>query len=96
MTQYILFIQNNCKSEPTADEWDAFIAAARQSGAFKGGSEIAKRVLVGDTNSAKSTDHIVGYMRFDADGEQQILDLLQKHPVVLRGGTVELCEMPKS
>jgi hypothetical protein len=96
MTQYILLIQNNAKSDSTPEEWDAFFAAARLSGLFQGGSQIGKRTVVGNAQSAKSTDHIVGYMRFDSDDQQKILDLLKQHPVVIHGGSVELCEMPES
>lgn len=96
MPQYILLIHGNLKSAPTSAEWEAFFEAARLSGHFRGGSEIGERVLLGDVRSAKPTDPIVGYMRFDSDNQQQILDLLEKHPVVLHGGTVELCEMVES
>ncbi|MEK6260767.1 MAG: hypothetical protein AABP62_19380 [Planctomycetota bacterium] len=96
MTQYILLIHDNVKTEATAAEWNQFLAAARQSGLFEGGSAMGKRVVLGDTQSAKSSDHIVGYMRFDAEDKQQLLDLLKRHPVVMHGGSVELCEMPKS
>ena len=96
MTQYILLIQGNAKSKYTAEEWDEFFTAARQSGFFKGGSAIGKRTVLGDTQSAKSSEHIVGYMRFDSEDKQKLLDLLKRHPVVMRGGAVELCEMPKS
>jgi hypothetical protein len=96
MSQYIVLIQGNRKSESTPEEWEVFIAAARRSGHFKGGSEIGKRIVLGDVQSAKSTDHIVGYMRFDSDNQQQILNLLEKHPVIIHGGSVELCEMPES
>ena len=96
MTQYILFIQDNTQTDSTAEEWDRFFTSAQQSGLFKGGSEIGKRVLIGDIKSAKPTDHIVGYMRFDSDDKQKIMELLEEHPVILHGGSVELCEMPKS
>jgi len=96
MTQYILFIQGNAKTKSTPEEWDQFFTAARQSGLFEGGSAIGKRVVVGDTLTAKSTDHITGYMRFDAEDRQKLLDLLKRHPVVIHGGSVVLCEMPKS
>jgi hypothetical protein len=96
MTQYILLTQNNLKSDSSPQEWEVFFTAVQQSGLFKGGSEIGSRIIVGDTQTARSTDHIVGYMRFDSDDKQKILDLLAKHPVVIHGGTVELCELPKS
>lgn len=96
MTQYILFIHGNAKTKPAAAEWEQFIAAARQSGLFAGGSAIGKRVVLGETQSAKSSDHLVGYMRFEAKNKRQLLDLLKSHPVVMHGGSVELCEMPES
>jgi len=96
MAQYLLLIQNNAKSQSTPAEWDAFFAAARTSGMFEGGSALGERGVIGDTASAKSTRHIGGYMRFDADDRTKILELLKQHPVVLHGGSVELCEMPKT
>jgi hypothetical protein len=96
MVQYILLIQGNANSETTAEEWERFFAAANASGFFEGGSAIGERIVVGDAKSAKSTEHVTGYMRFDADDRQQLLDLLALHPVVLHGGTVELCELPKT
>ena len=96
MTQYLLLIQNNATSTTTPAEWDLFFAAAKKSGLFQGGSALGDRVLVGDAKSAQSTKHIGGYMRFDADDKVKILELLKRHPVVMHGGSVELCEMPKT
>jgi hypothetical protein len=96
MAQYIVLIQNNARSEIASGDWRDFFAAAQQSGLFKGGSAIANRIVVGNAALAKSTDHIVGYMRFDSDDQQPILDPLKQHPVVVHGGSVELCQMPES
>ena len=96
MSQYLLLIQNNAKAAPTPAEWDIFFATAKASGLFKGGSALGDRVLVGDSRSAQSTKHIGGFMRFDAEDRAKILELLKEHPVVLQGGSVELCEMPKT
>ena len=96
MTQYILLIQDNAKSFTTPAEWDSFFEAAERSGMFRGGSEIGARRMIGDTQPAKSSDHIAGYMRFDAEDEQKLLDLLEKHPVVAHGGSVELCVLAES
>lgn len=96
MTQYLLLIQNNAKTKSTPAEWDAFFAAAKASGLFKGGSALGNRVVIGDSQTAQSTKHIGGFMRFDADDRAKILELLKQHPVVLHGGSVELCEMPKT
>jgi hypothetical protein len=96
MNQYILLIQGNTKSKSTPEEWNRFFAEAQESGLFRGGSEIGDRIVLGDAHSTKSTEHIVGYMRFDSDDKQKILDLLKTHPVVIHGGSAELCELPKS
>jgi hypothetical protein len=96
MTQYILLVQGNPKSNSTPEEWDAFFKAAQESGLFRGGSEIGARTVLGNIESSQPTDHIVAYMRFDSDDKQPILNLLEKHPVIIHGGSAELCEMPES
>lgn len=96
MHEFLLLIHGNEKTATTAAEWYQFFAAAHASGAFSGGSEVGKRELIGDTTSARRSDHIVGYMRFDATDKTMLLELLKTHPVVRHGGTVELCELPKS
>lgn len=96
MVQYLLLIQNNAKTPITPDDWETFFSAARASGMFKGGSAVGERVVIGDTASARSTRHIGGFMRFDTDDKPALLELLKLHPVVLHGGSVELCEMPKT
>lgn len=96
MTQYIALIHGNSRSSPSDDEWDDFFSAAAASGMFRGGSELGTRILVGDEDSAQSTRHIVGFMRFDSADRGRILELLERHPVVRHGGSVELCEMPRS
>ena len=39
---------------------------------------------------------IGGHMRFNAHDLEEILTLLHSHPVVVNGGTVEVCELPKT
>lgn len=96
MTQYILLIQGNVKSDPAPEEWNEFFATAERSGLFRGGSEIGRRTVLGNNASAQPTDCIVGYMRFDADDKQQLLNLLATHPMIVHGGSAELCELPES
>jgi len=96
MSQYILLIHGNTTTQTKPEEWDHFFMLARQSGLFKGGSEIGNRVVIGQAQALKSSDHITGFMRFDSENRQEIVELLEVHPVVLNGGAVELCEMPKS
>lgn len=94
--EYILLIHDNTTTTPAEAEWMAFIERAQASGTFRGGSEVGVRQTFGQTAGVASTAHIAGYMRFEADDRQVIVDLLARHPVVVHGGTVELCELPKS
>lgn len=96
MKQYLLLVQGHLESRTTPEEWNAFFAAAEESDHFRGGSEIGRRTVLGNVATAQSTDHVVAYMRFDAEDQQQLLDLLKMHPVLLHGGSVELCELPRS
>jgi hypothetical protein len=96
MTQYLLLIQGNARTRPTTDEWDRFFAAARATGWFQGGSALGSRTVLGETQTALSSAHLVGYMRFDSDDRAALLELLRQHPIVIHGGSVELCEMPQS
>ena len=96
MTHYLLLIHANPQTAPAPAEWSAFLQAAEQSGLFRGGSAIGGRTILGDAAIAHTSDHIVGYMRFDADDKQPLLDLLHTHPVIAHGGTIELCELPET
>jgi hypothetical protein len=96
MDAYLLLIHNN-ETTPTRDEeWERFFAEARSSGMFEGGSEVGRREILGGPATVPSSAHIVGYMRFETADRRLLLDLLRLHPVVLHGGTVELCELPRS
>ena len=94
--QYIAFIHNNTASMPTADEWERFFSEAKESGMFKGGSEIGLRHMIGQKDISNVLESVGGYMRFDSDDIVRLRELLEKHPVVIHGGTIELCEMPRS
>ena len=96
MNQYILLIYNNAITRPTDEEWGAFFIKAKNSGFFKGGSELGTGSIIGKKPSIEISALIGGYMRFDADNKSVLLKFLSDHPIVLHGGTIELIEMPKS
>jgi hypothetical protein len=93
MNQYLLLIHRNAETEAKPEEWTAFFDAARQSGIFRGGSELGEGDFVGAQDVEKLSKRLAGYMRFDADDKQRVLELLDQHPVVIHGGTVELCAL---
>ena len=95
-TQYIAFIYNNAQKPTTQKQWDTFFIAANKSGLFTGGSEIEKGVQIGAKTQQLISDTIVGQLRFEVRDIKQLHELLALHPVLIEGGTLELCEMPKT
>ena len=93
---YITFMHNNAESEPTQEDWDRFFSLARESGLFRGGSEVGARSTVGEKEVPDITRHVVGYMRFDSATLSELTELLRHHSMVVNGGTVEVCELPRS
>jgi len=94
--EYFTFMHNNRDSAYSEGEMDRFLEMARESGLFRGGSGLGKRTTVGEKEVENLRDHIGGYMRFDADRYGDLVELLEQHPCVVGGGTVEVIEMPKS
>ena len=94
--EYITFMHNNVDTEPTEVEWDQFFDLAKKSGLFHGGSALGKRSTIGKKEVPDSTNKLGGYMRFDADTLDELTALLEHHPIVTHGGTVEICELPKT
>jgi hypothetical protein len=94
--QYIALIHRNVDTQVSGGEWNPFLKRAEDSGLFRGGSAIGGRHVIGDPEIPDTAKHVGGYMRFDADELNDALDLLRHHPVVVHGGSIELCELPKT
>ena len=94
--QYIALIHKNTDTTPTSAEWARFFEVAAETGMFKGGSEIGLRHTVGKKMVRDTTQDVGGFMRFDSEDLDQIKEILEQHPVVKHGGTIELLEMPES
>lgn len=92
--------ENEAAERRNQKQWSEFLSAARQSGVFSGGSAISRGELIGATDVSPLSERLVGHMRFNThgkvDGVEVIHQLLKLHPTVINGGTVELCEMPRS
>lgn len=94
--QYIALIHKNADTRPTSAEWEHFFEVAGRTGLFQGGSEIGSRQTIGGKPVPDTSREVGGYMRFDSENLDQLLELLDQHPVVKHGGTIELFTMPKS
>ena len=96
LMQYIALIHKNTATPPSPDDWVRFLELAKSSGMFQGGSEIGTRSVLGKQGVPDSTTSIGGFMRFDCEDKEALETLLREHPVIKHGGSIELCEMPKS
>ena len=94
--EYILLIHTNTDTTPSDDEWSSFIQKAIQTKIFKGGSAISNGLIIGKQEVTDITKELGGFMRFETENKEELLELLKQHPVVLNGGSVQLCEMPKT
>jgi len=93
--EYIVFIHNNTDNETINEQWNSFFLLAQDSGIFQGGSEIYNSIALGKKNIPDITVNIGGFMRFETEDKNRLISLLDKHPVIIEGGSLEICEMPK-
>jgi hypothetical protein len=93
--EYIVFIHNNTDNDTKDEQWHSFFSLATDSGVFQGGSEIYNSEAIGKKSIPNITKNIDGFMRFETDDKDKLLLLLKKHPVIIEGGSLEVCEMPK-
>lgn len=90
------FVHKNSGHPATPVQWNKFFEAANESDMFHGGSEISPGVKLGASDIVCATESVVGYMRFETDDVNKLYRFLELHPVKIQGGTLELCETPKS
>ncbi len=94
--EYLLLIHKNSERSPSESEWNDFFESATSTGMFQGGSQLGATTAFGKKGIPISTDHIGGFMRFDTSDIERLESLLNEHPVVKNGGSIELIEMPKT
>jgi len=92
---YIAFVYKNTREPTTAEEWQDFFARARAAGIFRGGGAIGITYRLGDPEIPDLSDDISGFMRFETEALGELTELLDSHPVVRKGGSIALCEVPK-
>ena len=93
---YITFMHGNSDTDASKESWDEFFRIARESGFFRGGSAMGTRTTLGDKAVPDISEHVGGYMKFETDTLDELKSLLSHHPTYLSGGTIEICELPKT
>ncbi|HWU77578.1 MAG TPA: hypothetical protein VN043_13830 [Rhodanobacter sp.] len=78
------------------DAWPSYLARLRGTGHFSGGSAIGEGLCVSRSGvTSDTTSHLTGYIRVSANSIDEACGLLEGHPVIDAGGTVEVRELPR-
>lgn len=92
MPDYLLLMHADSAGER---DWEEYLRRLHRSGMFRGGSSIGGGVSVRKTGVVESvTEHLAGFLRIEADDLADALTLLEGHPTLEAGGTVEIRELP--
>lgn len=83
-------------SSAPASAWTPYLDRLRRSGQFSGGSAIGDGLCVSRSGvTSDTTSHLTGYIRVSADSIDEACGLLEGHPAIDAGGTVEVRELPR-
>ena len=97
MNDYIFFMHDDAAGETAEGAWVAYFSTLRRDGRFNGGSAIGDGVCVRKLGLApEPTRRIVGYIRVSANSLEEARDLVRGNPVFEAGGTIEICELPRT
>ena len=95
MPDYIFLVHDDV-DDGQAD-WGPYLAKLRESGHFEGGSAIGDGTCIRKTGVAPPiSEHIVGYLRVNADNLEHAKSMLAGNPHFEVGGTVEIRELPRT
>jgi len=93
-----LFLTHRLPQGPSEPEgaWPSYLDRLRRTGHFSGGSAIGGGLSVSRSGTTPDTSsHLTGYIRVSADSIDEACKLLEGHPVIEAGGTVEVRELPR-
>ncbi|BBK34845.1 hypothetical protein EDC65_2668 [Stella humosa] len=95
MDEFILLMHGEVGAPDAA--WGPYLARLRESGAFAGGSAIGDGICVSkEGTAAPVTAHLIGYIRVNAAGIEDVRALLVGNPHFEAGGTVEIRRLPRT
>lgn len=76
--------------------WPSYLDRLRRTGQFSGGSSIGGGLSVSRSGVTPDiSTQLTGYIRVSANSLDEACKLLEGHPVIDAGGTVEVRELPR-
>jgi hypothetical protein len=97
MNDYILLMHAlpPGSAQPTGD-WTTYLHRLRSTGQFNGGSSIGAGVCVSSRGITPTlSTSLTGSIRVSAPSIEEACALLDGHPLIEAGGTVEVRELPR-
>ncbi|MEO0606801.1 MAG: hypothetical protein AAFY82_01110 [Pseudomonadota bacterium] len=93
-----LFLMHSDTREPVIEtNWTAYTERLVSIGAMRAGSAIGGgRSFRHSGQPARLTDHIVGYLKIEAESIDHAVTMLDGNPTYEANGTVEIRELPQS
>lgn len=83
-------------SSAPSGAWAPYLDRLRRTGHFSGGSAIGGGLSVSRSGvTSDTTSHLTGYIRISAHSIEDACKLLEGHPVIDAGGTIEVRELPR-
>ena len=75
----------------SSEQWSTYIETLNASGAFRGGSELGNGRSIGGDPTDLCT--VSGFMRFDANSIEAVIELMQGNPLLSSGGVLEVMQL---
>ncbi|MEO0816264.1 MAG: hypothetical protein AAFX86_03055 [Pseudomonadota bacterium] len=97
MAEFLILMHADTQEIVSDSSWDEYIAKLVSMGAMRGGSALSGGKSYRNSGPPASiTEHIVGYLKIEAETIEQAGSMLAGNPVFEAGGTVEIRELPKT
>jgi hypothetical protein len=94
MPDYLLLMHDDANAD---GDWGAYLQKLRHAGKLQGGSAIGRGICVRKAGQPPPvSEHVVGFIRIEAESLDEARALLAGNPVYENGGTVEIRELPKT
>ncbi len=97
MAEFILLMHDDIETPEDDARWRPYLESLAAEGVLRGGSAIGAGTTLRRTGEPlRTTDHIVGYVKIEADDLGHARTFVAGNPVYEAGGTIEIRALPRS
>lgn len=97
MAEFLFLMHSDAREPVFENSWTVYIERLVSIGAMRAGSAIGGgRSFRHSGRPASLTDHIVGYLKIEAESIDHAVTMLAGNPIFEANGTVEIRELPQT